>query len=186
MDVLAHGLWANVMFKIIPKSRHDKKLTWWGIACGVLPDLLTFTPIFALLFFDLIVGRRNLTGGRPDLDNFPLGELTHQLYNYTHSFVIFALAVIVVWAIWKKFPIYFLGWGLHVFIDIFTHSREFYPTPFLFPIVPYEFNGFPWSHPVFMVVNYGALLLLYLVVLPKLKKKPAPISAVTPEEATKT
>jgi hypothetical protein len=60
---------------------------------------------------------------------------------------------------------------LHICIDIFSHSSAFFPTPFLFPVSNFYVNGHPWSHPTFMVINYGLLILLYLFVIPRLKQK---------------
>jgi hypothetical protein len=170
MDVLAHGLWTNVMFKAIPATRNSRKETMWGIAFGIIPDLMAFTPIFAVLFYNIILGEAQWTAGRPDFENMPLAALTHQLYNFSHSFVFWAVITLAAWAIFKRFPWILLGAFLHIAIDLFSHSREFFPTPFLYPISHYEIDGIPWSHPVFMVINYGLLLVMYLVVIPKLKK----------------
>ena len=170
MDVLAHSLWTNLMYKAIPATRNDRKTTWWGIAFGVLPDFASFTPIFIWYFYQILTGKMSSPNGRPDFDSMPLADLTHTLYNFTHSFVIFLFAMFVVWAIWKKFPWFLLGWGLHISIDIFTHTKEFFVTPFLYPISDFGVNGIPWSHPVFMAINYSLLLILYLLLIPAVRK----------------
>ena len=54
-----------------------------------------------------------------------------------------------------------LGWGLHILIDIPTHSYQFYPTPLLWPVSSWKFNGFSWTTPWFIIVNYLAILLVY-------------------------
>ena len=85
-------------------------------------------------------------------------------YNYTHSMVIFVIVMVIV-MIARKGRIYWpmWGWALHVAIDIFTH-KEFFATSFLFPFSNYHFtHGVSWAHPVFMVVNYSALAVAYLV-----------------------
>lgn len=180
MDVLAHGLWTNIMYKIIPITRRDKKTTAWGIAFGVLPDLFSFTPIFTAYFYDVLVGNIQWIKGRPDLDVFPLAGLTHTLYNFSHSFVIWVIATILILMITRKFPWIFLGWFLHIAIDLFSHSREFFATPYLYPLSNNTVNGVPWSHPVFMAINYGLLIALYLLVIPRLKKI-KPVIADRPE-----
>ena len=71
-----------------------------------------------------------------------------------------------------------LAWGLHIVIDFFTHP-DFFQTPILFPLSDYKYyGGISWAHPVFMAVNYGALILVYVVIfwyrsknLQKLKEK---------------
>ena len=39
------------------------------------------------------------------------------------------------------------GWWLHIVIDVFTHSAEFYPAPVLYPITREGFDVIqvPWS-----------------------------------------
>jgi hypothetical protein len=171
MDVLAHSLWTNFMFRVIPQTRNERKLAWWGTAFGVLPDVVSFTPVFGLFFYKWITGQAQWVMGRPDPGNFPLQELTYHLYNYTHSFVPWIAATIIFWLALKKFPWILLGWGLHVATDIFSHSTEFFPTPYLFPFRYPTVNGIPWAHPTFMAINYGLLAMIYLVVVPVWKRK---------------
>lgn len=63
-----------------------------------------------------------------------------------------------------------LAWGVHILVDIPTHSYRFYPTPFLWPLSGWKFNGFSWGTPWFIVVNYGALLLTIWWLRQKKKK----------------
>lgn len=158
------------MYKAIPATRDNRKTTLWGIAFGILPDFSSFTPIFIWYFYQLLTGQMSAPNGRPDFDSMPLAQLTHQLYDYTHSFVPFVIVLLLVWAIVRKFPWFLLGWGLHIAIDIFSHSREFFPTPFLYPISDVNVNGIPWSHPIFMAINYSLLLVLYLLLIPAVKR----------------
>jgi hypothetical protein len=171
MDVLAHGLWSHIMYRVIPETRNDKKTRWWGILFGILPDFASFTPIFLVFFYQLFTGSARWSDNRPDFENLPLANLTGELYSYTHSFTVFFLVFGLVWLIKEKFPWALIGWALHISIDIFSHSREFYPTPFLFPLSDMTVNGIPWSHPVFMVINYGLLFIFYLAVLPRISRK---------------
>jgi membrane-bound metal-dependent hydrolase YbcI (DUF457 family) len=175
MDVLAHGLWSNVMYRIIPQTRNHKKHTLWGIAFGVLPDLVAFAPFFADWFWKIITNQASATFGRPDFAETALTRYAAESYNYTHSFVVFIFFLLIVWVTWKKFPWFLLGWGLHIAVDIFSHSREFYPTPFLFPFSDYNVNGVSWAHPIFMAINYGLLFIFYIFILPRLFKKSQPI-----------
>jgi hypothetical protein len=169
MDVLAHGLWTNLMYKALPVTRNNRRITLWGVFFGVLPDFISFTPIFVLFFYQLLSGRIEAPNGRPDIDTFPLAGFTSQMYDYTHSLIIFLVVTGIVWLIRKQFPWALLGWGLHVGLDIISHSREFYPTPFLFPVSDLNVNGIPWAHPVFMAINYGLLLILYLWLIPRVR-----------------
>lgn len=161
------------MYKVIPNTNPDKKTTRWGIFFGVFPDFFAFTPVFGYIFYQLIFHGQRFGLVRPE-DNggsIPLSDLTHILYQFSHSLVIWTVVFVVVWLIIRKIPWVLLGWALHICIDIFSHSSKFFPTPFLFPISNFNINGHSWAEPVFMLVNYGALLLLYLLLIPRLKNK---------------
>jgi len=101
-----------------------------------------------------------LPSGPPDPNAIP--HFVYILYNFTHSFLIFALIFGLVWLFHKK-PYWLLaGWGLHIFIDIFSHTEKFFPTPFLFPISNFHINLTSWGNPLFMIINYSALIGVYL------------------------
>jgi membrane-bound metal-dependent hydrolase YbcI (DUF457 family) len=138
---------------------------------GVAPDLVGFTPLFVYLIF---TGRiftafpKNIA-----LNNWTVG-FAQQAYNYTHSLVIFAVVFLLVAVIgmayrysktkqftwWVFWPM--LGWVLHILIDIPSH-KGFYDTPFLFPLSEARFtHGVPWSHPIFMLINYSLLIITYI------------------------
>jgi hypothetical protein len=56
-----------------------------------------------------------------------------------------------------------LGWALHILIDIPTHSLRFFATPFLWPLSDYRFNGISWGNRWFMLANYTALAIVYIL-----------------------
>lgn len=151
MDIFAHTLWAAAVFQRLPLRPR-----WWGAFFGVAPDLASFGIFFVqrlwLGFFQV---------GKPPLELIP--GYVYVMYDLTHSLVVFAGAVLLVYLArgyrlwWPMF-----GWGLHIGIDIFTHGREFFPTPFLWPLSPFTVNSFSWAEPWFMAVNYGALALTYV------------------------
>jgi len=147
MDILAHFLWTFALF-------FKRKERWLAGFFGVMPDIVSFGPHLVL---SIIVG--NSMFGRPDLANIPVSVF--MLYNLTHSLVIFALAVLTVYLITKKIHWFMFGWGLHVLIDIPTHTKEFFPTPFLYPFSQPFIDGIRWSNPVFMAVNYSLLAIVY-------------------------
>jgi membrane-bound metal-dependent hydrolase YbcI (DUF457 family) len=105
-------------------------------------------------------------------------------YNYTHSLVIFLIGFIVVNLVINlvrylkdkrdyKFYVFWpmLGWLLHILLDIPTHP-DFYHTPFLWPVSNYRYTGgIAWSHPTFMVFNYGLLILAYIGIYLYQKRK---------------
>ena len=154
MDTLAHGLWTNIIFQ-----RRRPYGRWWPIFFGVAPDLFSFGPFFLTR---LLRGLWPLV--RPELDIIPF--YVSILYNYTHSLIIF-LAIFVGVALWRVGRVWWpLGaWGLHILIDIGTHTDEFFPTPFLFPLSSWKFSGISWADKTFMAVNYFVLIILYVVLI---------------------
>lgn len=147
MDIFAHFLWAFALF-------FKRKDRWLAGLFGVLPDLVSFGPHFILSF---ITG--TIMFGRPELSNIPGSVFI--LYNLTHSLVIFTLAVLIIYFITKKIHWFMAGWGLHILIDIPTHTKDFFPTPFLYPLFQPLINGIRWSDPTFMQINYGLLVIVY-------------------------
>jgi hypothetical protein len=170
MDVFAHGLWTNIMYKAIPATRSSKKITYWGIAFGILPDLFSFVPVFIYAIYASIFRGQAFLAGPPDSSN-PFFNYAAESYNYTHSAVIWVFVLFIVWAIIKKFPWILLGWGLHIGIDIFSHTEQYFATPFLFPLSGFKISAVSWAHPIFMAINYSILILLYLFVIPKVTKR---------------
>ena len=77
------------------------------------------------------------------------------------------LLINIIYLIKKKFHVFLLGWPLHILIDVPTHSSKIFPTPFLFPISNYTFNGISWGNPIFMLINYSALFIVYLFLFRK-------------------
>jgi len=55
-----------------------------------------------------------------------------------------------------------LAWPFHIILDFFTHSIQYFPTPILWPISNYRFDGIPWSNPNVMIINFIAILLIFI------------------------
>lgn len=157
MDIFAHGLWTYAVF-------HKKKYVWLAALFGILPDLTTFGILFAI---NLLNG--SLQRGRPSLDSLPTWIFSS--YNVTHSLVAFALVFLVIYLITRKWFWPLAAWGLHILIDIPTHSNSFFPTPFLWPLSNYRFNGLSWANGWFMLLNYGALIIVFIIIAHKRGKE---------------
>jgi hypothetical protein len=128
--------------------------------------LASFTPAFLFSFF-ACKSFFELIGS-----NAWVVRYASESYNYTHS-LIFFLVVLAIVLIARKGKVYWpmFGWLLHILIDIPTH-RGFYETPFLFPLSGFRFtHGISWGHPVFMIINYSALILVYLGIFLVSRKK---------------
>ena len=143
MDIAAHALWATVAAKTANRTHPDLVRVAWCAAWAAFPDLFAFTPeVLTRLWY----GHRH---------HFGLYELSHSLVVFVP---VFALASLLFRRpLWEMF-----GWALHVLMDIPTHSAHF-PTPFLWPLSPYEFHGVSWRQWWFTALNYSALAIAFLL-----------------------
>jgi len=168
MDIIAHGLWSGLGVRWV-KRRRPVPVTTAGLAVGVsiLPDIVHLLPvtiwaIFGLGTIDqLFAYATAVPGSEPAMPSW-VGLWSHHLHCTMHSAIIataFTLALRRWWAtIWLPLA----GWWLHILIDVFTHSAEFYPVSVLYPITYRGFDGIAWNTPWFVVVNYSALLLCWV------------------------
>ncbi len=151
---------------------------------GVFPDLFAFTIPFAWVIWHVLVGDP-VSFPSPDAiepaprDTTWTFELASRLYNVSHSFVVFVVVVVIVILIryfWRQrrpkfggpphgenrlIPWELGGWLLHILIDIPTHTYRFFPTPVLWPISEWKFNGISWATPTFLIINYSLLAIFY-------------------------
>jgi hypothetical protein len=154
MDILSHGLWGGIAF-----GRTNRRSFGLAFAFGILPDLVPFGPFHLGVLFGL-AQRPHFGPEPPDPSLFP--EYVHRAYSVTHSLVVFLLAFALLWVVFRK-PIWeSLAWGLHILLDIFTHSFRFFPTPFLWPISDFKVNGWHWGRPEIFIPNVVLLALLYI------------------------
>lgn len=155
MDIFSHGLYGGVAF-----GRKSKKDYITAFLFGVGPDVLAFAPFFVAVIFGLTswpIGNF----GPPNIKIMP--EYVYFLYSISHSFIIYGIFFLLLLFFGKKiFAILTLGWPLHILIDIPTHSSEFFPTPFLFPLSDFSINGTPWSLPEIFIPNVVIVAALYL------------------------
>ena len=154
---------------IVEKS---KKTIKYLVNCffGVFPDLFAFTIPILWTIIDLVTGKITFADfPRPETiepvnqNILPIFRTTHLLYDISHSLIIFFLVVVVLFIIFRKVILELSGWLLHILIDIPTHSYRFYPTPFLWPISGIKFNGLSWATPWFIIINYSAIIFVYLI-----------------------
>lgn len=154
MDIVSHGLWGGLGF-----GRRSRSSFWLAFFFGIAPDLLSFGIFTAMTFLGFSEHPDWSSGNHPDPSQIPL--YVHSIYDVTHSLVVFSVVFGLIWLIRKK-PLYELcAWGLHILLDIPTHSNGFFPTPFLWPLSDFTVNGIPWSHPVIFIPNVTLLAVLY-------------------------
>lgn len=180
MDVFAHGLWAGAAAKASNlKITKEKPLkTWKMVIFGVFPDVFAFAPAFIYMFASFIfpqipkIEHPGPSHMEPAHGNgLIISNLTHNLYNYSHSLIIFLLVFGLVWLILRR-PVWEMGgWILHILMDIPSHSYDFYPTPFLYPVSNFKVNGVHWGTPWFMITNYSLIILAYVALYLYNKRK---------------
>lgn len=152
----------------------------WAALFSVFPDIFSFAPAFLWMTGSLVFGTMTLSDfPQPDdvepaqRDTLFIFRVTAQLYQLTHSIVIFFIVFAIVYLVLRR-PVWEMGaWLLHIFIDIPTHSYEFYPTPFLWPFSGVMVDGISWGVPWFMILNYSLLLLVYGILFFIKKKRRA-------------
>jgi len=150
MDTFAHAFWSYIIF-------HNSELVLLAILFGVLPDLLSWTVY-------MFTPKKNGFNWKkkPDLNLIPKWVFT--LYGLTHSIFSILFVFTIIYIIFNHIPIYLWAWPLHVFIDIPTHTKNFLPTPFLWPFSDYKFPGISWGTKKFIIVNYS-LIIFFLIYL---------------------
>ena len=154
MDIISHGLWGSLVF-----GRKNKLTFLIAFLIGIAPDLFSF-GFYTLLTWLGIEQRLDWASGVPPMSLIP--AYIHLLYNITHSLIIFIIIFALVWLIARKPVWIMLAWLLHIIIDIFSHSLEFFPTPFLWPLSDYVFNGIMWGNPYIFFPNWILLLILFI------------------------
>ena len=155
MDIVAHALWATAAAKAANRGFATRVKARWFAAWALFPDLFAFAPeVIVALWYRLAGIARTHSRGHHLLDI--------ELYDPSHSLVVFVFAFAFAWLIFRR-PVWpLLGWALHVLMDIPTHSARF-PTPFLWPISSFRFVGISWRQRWFVILNYAALAVVFLL-----------------------
>lgn len=151
MDMISHALLTNLVFKDAPTEQR-LLATFFGI----MPDLISFGGLFNMNFV-----RKLFFYKHPPMSVYPRYVMT--LYKAFHSLVIWLIVFLLLLLFnLKWWAIAICGWGLHIVIDIFTHSKRAFPTKILWPFSEFFFSGLSWSNKWFMLFNYLMILFLYI------------------------
>jgi len=156
VDIVSHALWTNILY--LKARRH----ALWGVACGILPDIVSFGPLYLQLIF-FPEDAPSIEWARRDAGQIPAYVFT--LYDWSHSLVIFSGVLLAARVAARRIWWPMFGWGFHVLIDMFTHTSAFFPTPFLWPIADAHdtsIDAVSWSHPIFIAANVSALVVAYI------------------------
>tara|TARA_Y100000034_G_C6858601_1_gene390493 strand:- start:142 stop:633 length:492 start_codon:yes stop_codon:yes gene_type:complete len=161
MDYFSHGFWSFIFF-------HKIKKPIYAVLFGLLPDSTSWLIFF---FYHLFTSGFKL--GPPVLNGVPTWVFT--LYDISHSLIVSIFVILIVYLILKKLPIYMLAWPIAIIMDVFTHEIDFLPTPFLWPISEYRFDGLSWATPWFLALNYLIIILaIFYIIYTRKKTKQLP------------
>ncbi|MDP6907118.1 MAG: metal-dependent hydrolase [Candidatus Thalassarchaeaceae archaeon] len=171
MDVISHWFMGSGVTQ-------GRAKFWVAGSMGVLPDLLVFVPNTIIL---LLSG-----SSRPDVDDSTVtgdfGWYAWEAYQITHSLFWITIGFLFTWWYFEKKGVnqYFftnsslsardasfwlwLPWLLHILNDIPTHTKQFFPTPFVAPISDITFDGVRWSTPWVWFTNLAIILVIWGVV----------------------
>lgn len=162
MDLISHALWGGIAY-----GRRTRKAFLTAASISLLPDVFT-EGLFGVLYVLRIGNMPGWEHGHPNITEYPIWA--QNFYNFTHSTIVFTLCFFLIWAFVRK-PVWIIcTWGLHILIDIPTHSLDLFPTPFLWPISNYKINGLGWHHPIVIGANILLLLCAYSVWLKRRKR----------------
>ncbi len=163
MDILSHGGWSAIVYASRPR-----RSVWLAVFFGIAPDLISFSPHFITEGIAYHLRRF----GPPDIASIPTYIFT--LYNLTHSLIVWIAVSLIICLILRRVVWELGAWGLHIAIDIFSHDITFFPTPFLWPLNGFTFDGISWGKPWFLLTNYALLLITGALVILRRRKKLRP------------
>ena len=150
MDTLSHALWGKGLFGY-------RRYRWLPLLFGAVPDLLSFGLYF---LYRIVSGSFSLTSGKPALDQIP--EWVFSLYDFSHSLIVACIFILIAYRFKRELCFPMLAWPFHILLDFFTHSVEYFPTPVLWPVSSYRFDGVPWSDPRIFYTNIACIFLLFI------------------------
>jgi len=153
MDFISHGLWGGIIC-----GRKNKKNFLWSFLIGIAPDVLSFGILFVMIILGFI-DQPDFKIDSHNSNSFP--SIIYTLYNITHSLIIFGAVFLIIWLFFKKPFLLLFSWGIHIVLDIFTHSFEFFPTPFLWPLSDFKLDAWTWGSYWIFIPNVILLILLY-------------------------
>jgi len=126
-DIFSHGLWGGALFGW-------RKYYWVAFSFGILPDAVSFGPF---MLYRFLAGFSIMGSPPPEI----VPEWVYSTYDMTHSLIIAGLAVLILFRFNRSLGLASLAWPLHILMDIPAHTRDYFPTPFLYPLSSFTVNG---------------------------------------------
>jgi hypothetical protein len=155
MDYISHGFWSYIFF-------HRIKTPVLAVLFGLMPDTISW-GIYAV-YSTITSG----AFGKPVLSQVP--AWTFIAYDISHSLIVAGAVILLIFLVLRRVPVYIFAWPIAIAMDVPTHTRNFLPTPFLWPVSEWRFPGISWTTWQFMAINY-ALIAVSLTIIVYRKKK---------------
>lgn len=173
MDIISHAAWGYAALRW-----RGRKTAWLGALTGAAPDLLTFIPPMVKRVVEH--GWAGLSRGGPRSPGIwraggpplppELVDVYNNYYIYTHSLVILAMVVGLVYLAGRRGHLYLaLPYALHILMDIPTHER--FQTPFMYPLSSWTLQGISWGHPLIFWPNWIALISVHVYLALRYRRK---------------
>jgi membrane-bound metal-dependent hydrolase YbcI (DUF457 family) len=159
LDILAHGISTAAAVVALRRKSHRRICLPWALFFGVFPDVVPFAIPAGLRIWWRLTGASRTLLPTP---NGPHFEWVWDVYNCTHSLLVFAAFFPVVWLVMRRPLLATLGWLLHILLDSFTH-RGMFAIQFLWPASSFHLDGVPWETGWFLAATYGLLITLCLL-----------------------
>lgn len=163
MDVVAHTLWTGVaVVALHPRARITVPAIAAALSMAALPDVVQLLPIALWWLLGsgtwaaLVAYAVAVPGQEPSVPSV-VQLASHHLHCVMHSVPIVAFVSLCLWSTMRRVWAPLAAWWLHIVIDLFTHSSEYYAVPVLYPFTDRGFDGVAWNTPWFMALNYLAL-----------------------------
>ena len=119
-----------------------------ALAAGLAPDI----PFYATYPAWLITqGKVTEAFGRNEWPEAP--QWIQTLHHVSHSFLILLVLIVAIrlakgyWPLWGK------AWGLHILVDIPTHSRQNWAPQFLWPLSDATVDGLSWPKAATSIIH---------------------------------
>lgn len=127
MNTIHHGFWMYFF-------THRSRAVWQYVLGGVAPDLVYFVMLAAMLWRGDLSWRALLNlNPTVFLSYLPLYPWAGKIDLIGHSLVVWLAALLLsLLPLVRTVRPFILGWGVHVLIDVFTHSA--YAVYFLYPL----------------------------------------------------
>jgi hypothetical protein len=164
VDFISHALWAFALF-------HDFSFALAFVLFSLLPDLLWGVPLVIIL---IITGKlwqmRKMKWRSTQKQENPNGmpvNFIQNAYHFSHSWLVMALASIIVFVFLPSLALPFVGGVfLHLSLDLFLHKDSISGQMPFYPLSKFKVKGFlHWSDRRFMILNYLLLSIIYILIL---------------------